>query len=386
MGTGIMFFIGNMSRFGGTERVLSVIAGGLYGRGYRVSVVSLWGATQPGFQCDAGIRIYWVERERKHFGIWGNLQCLKELVLRENPDFLIDVDIILGCYSFFIKLWRPQLCWISWEHFQYEYHFEKNNLLRKMVRRVAASHSDQMIVLTDEDKAQYQKKLKLRCRLNRIYNPVPFEYVYVNDKDSREERFMILAAGRLTWAKGFDLLIKSWKLLESKYPRWSIVVVGEGRDRRKLEKQIRMAGLRRFYLAGAASDMEEYYKKASFFVFPSREEGFGMVLLEAMCFSLPVVSSCCKAGPREIVLHGVNGFLAETGNPEAFAQRMEQLMRDSGLRRTMGQRAGRIEPKFNRERILDEWEALLTGLAAERSIRSRRRKTHPESSGTKNQE
>lgn len=181
--------------------------------------------------------------------------------------------------------------WISWEHFNFYYHFKKNQFLRSIARRLVGRYSECLIVLSEEDKAYYKERLNLRCRIIRIYNPNPYE-----DKAPKQEgEPIIFAAGRLTRVKGFDLLIKSWKLLEDRYPEWKVLVAGEGADRKKLEKEIETSGIRRFFLVGNTDRIEEYYKKAELFVLPSRDEGFGMVLLEAMAFSLPAVGYSCKA-------------------------------------------------------------------------------------------
>lgn len=351
----IMFFIGNMSHSGGTERVLSVIANGLSDRGFTVSVISLWGDGQTVFSLHDRIPVYWVEKERKQSGILGNLRYLAALFDREKPDFLVDVDIILACYSIFMKWQMPDLYWISWEHFHYYYHFERNNFLWKIVRRVVARHSDQLVVLTDEDKGHYEKKLRLRCGITRIYDPLPFTGAF----SKQVEQPVIFAAGRLTEAKGFDLLIDSWRQLESRYPQWSVIIAGEGMDREKLEKKVKAARLERIQFIGNVRDIEKYYEKAAFLAFPSRNEGFGMVLLEAMYFCLPVVSYDCKAGPKEIVIDGVNGYLVEAGNIEIFTEKMELFMKDEALRRRMGAQAAKTVMRFHKELILDQWETLL---------------------------
>lgn len=351
----LLFFIGNMSHSGGTERVLSVIANGLLGRGCQVAVVSLWGNGKTFFELDENIKIYWVEQKREKSGISGNLRYLMALIEEERPDVLVDVDIILSCYSIFLKRRRPGMRWISWENFNYYYHFERNNLLRVFVRRLVARCSDQLVVLTEEDQGYYQKNLNLRCALSQIYNPVPYD----GEFQKQEESPVILAAGRLTEAKGYDLLIDSWSLLEAKYTQWSVVVAGEGMDQEKLERKVKKAGLKRIRFIGTVSDIEEYYKKAAFFVLPSRNEGFAMVLLEAIFFSLPAVCYSCKTGPKEVIIDGENGFLLAPGDVEGFAGKMELLMKNTELRWKMGRQAAASARKFEKEHILDEWERIL---------------------------
>lgn len=351
----IIFFIGNMSHSGGTERVLSIVADGLARRGYQISIMSLWGDGETFFPVTEAVKIYWIEKEEPGAGILRKIRWLNSFLNRENADFLIDVDIILGFYSFFLKQFRRNMHWISWEHFNYYYHFRKNHHLRKAARRLAARFSDQLVVLSEEDKGYYQKNLTLRCGITRIYNPNPYE-----DREPKQTgEPIIFAAGRLTKVKGFDLLIKSWELLEEKYPEWTVLIAGDGEDKEKLKQEIKSAGLQHFHLIGNVSGIEQYYQKAELFVLPSRDEGFGMVLLEAMDYSLPAVSYACKAGPGEIIINAENGFLVEPENIEMFAEKMEILMADSKMRRQMGQRARESTNRFNREKILDEWEALL---------------------------
>ena len=76
-----------------------------------------------------------------------------------------------------------------------------------------------------------------------------------------------------------------------------------------------------------------------------------MVLIEAMSFSLPAVSYLCKTGPGEIITEGENGFLVEPGHVAEFAQKMEFLMRDEGLRRQMGEKAANSLGRFEPEKI-----------------------------------
>ncbi len=350
----IMFFIGNMSESGGTERVLSLIADGLSDRGFDVFIVSLWGGGDTFFPMERDIRIYWAEKERATPGITGTLCYLIRILERERPDFLVDVDMILGCYSIFLKWRTPGMRWISWEHFNYYYHFRRNSFLRRIIRRLVVRHADVLVVLTDEDKGYYQKNLNLKCRIIRIYDPVPYQTAAYE----KEEKPFVFAAGRLTRAKGFDLLIQSWKKLERRYPEWSVVVAGKGEERDRLKRAVRKAGIRRLEFIGNVQDIEAYYEKAAFFVLPSRDEGFGMVLAEAMRFALPTVAYNCMAGPGEIIEDGETGFLVEPGNTNAFADRMEMLIKDQGLRKRMGDRAKDSVRRFDKEGILDVWEKL----------------------------
>ena len=84
-----------------------------------------------------------------------------------------------------------------------------------------------------------------------------------------------------------------------------------------------------------------------------------MVLIEAMAYGKPVVSFACKAGPRDIITDGEDGFLVSTGDYRQFASKMRLLMESEELRKTMGAKAKKSTRRFDIEGILDQWEDLL---------------------------
>lgn len=353
----ILFFIGDMDHTGGTERVLACIAGGLAQRGYGVEILSMYAGFMPVFSPGKSVVLHSLGKDypkgpadhlRNVAGVW-------RLAAERRPDVLVLVDVILMLYAFPLAL-GGRCRVIGWEHFNYYYRFRKNNRLRRAAIRMAVCLSDAYVVLSDEDKAYYGAHFRKCGHIRRIYNPAPFDSVAVSDGKRKR---VVLAAGRLERVKGFDLLLDSWKRIEGRFPGWSLVIAGEGGEQSHLEEQIRREGLRQVKLAGRQEDMERLYRTASVFALPSRYEGFGMVLLEAMEYGIPVVSYACPAGPSEIVTDGKDGFLVKPGDRKAFAGRLEELMRDPGRAERMGREGKRAAGRFGLEGILDQWELLL---------------------------
>ncbi len=353
----ILFFIGNMDHTGGTERVLARIAGGLAQKGYEIEIASMYAGLHPVFSPGKPVLLHSLGKDypKGAAAHLHNLYGLCSLVARRCPDVLVLVDVILMFYAFPLAL-SGRCKIIGWEHFNYYYQFRKNNRLRRAAIWLAVQLSDAYVVLSEEDKGYYCSHFRKNGHIRRIYNPTSFHTAAVRP-DKKEP--VVLAAGRLERVKGFDLLLDSWKRIEERFPDWSLIIAGEGEERARLEEQIRMEGLRRVKLAGKQEDMEKLYRIASVFALPSRQEGFGMVLLEAMEYGIPVVSFACQAGPSEIVSDGKDGFLVKTKDREAFAGKMEELMEDKDMAERMGREGVRSVRRFGLEGILDQWDQLL---------------------------
>ena len=125
-------------------------------------------------------------------------------------------------------------------------------------------------------------------------------------------------------------------------PNTHYVVVGDGDYRPSLERLADELGVRnRVLFVGEIREdiLKAYYSQADIFALPSRQEGFGVVFLEAMAFGKPVIGGN-YGGIPEVVKDGVTGFLVEYGNVEALANHLILLLRDEEARKRMGE-AGR---------------------------------------------
>ena len=106
--------------------------------------------------------------------------------------------------------------------------------------------------------------------------------------------------------------------------------------------------------------MEAEYLNSSVFVLSSRSEPFGLVLIEAMSFGVPVVSFDCPNGPHEIVNDGVDGKLVENGNVKALATAVMEMIADKDTRKRMGKAAfQKYSDKYILDKILLMWLSVL---------------------------
>ena len=147
-------------------------------------------------------------------------------------------------------------------------------------------------------------------------------------------RFRVLAVGRLTYYKGFDTLVRAC----AQVPNVELRIVGNGTERTQLAALVAELGVAdRVILDGAASDADcaALYSSADLFCLPSRErtEAFGIVLLEAMHFNLPVLASSIPgSGVSAVVKHGITGRLLPMDEPAAWRDGIVALMKDPAER------------------------------------------------------
>jgi glycosyltransferase involved in cell wall biosynthesis len=192
-----------------------------------------------------------------------------------------------------------------------------------------------------------------------IPNPVP--PLANGTGPSNLPRPRILAAGRLTHQKGFDLLIEAFSQLAGRYPDWHLVIAGEGEERPSLEAQRQALGLtERIHLPGFVADMGGLLASSELFVLPSRFEGFPNALCEAMAAGLAVIAADCPSGPADIICSGEDGLLVEPESPAALAQALERMMSDPQVRHAMGDKAQAISSRFHIARVLDRWFTLIS--------------------------
>jgi len=140
---------------------------------------------------------------------------------------------------------------------------------------------------------------------------------------------VIMGMGRLTPQKDFPTLLKAFARLRKRLNA-RLIILGEGPARLELEALTDELSISADVdLPGFVSDPLPWLARANLFALSSRYEGLGNVLIEAMAVGLPVVSTDCPSGPREILENGRLGHLVHVGDVEALAEAMERSLNDS---------------------------------------------------------
>jgi glycosyltransferase involved in cell wall biosynthesis len=171
----------------------------------------------------------------------------------------------------------------------------------------------------------------------------------------------IVAAGRLVKQKGFDLLVASFAEVAPKYPDWKLLICGEGPERGRLETLVRNVSLSdRVLMPGICNNMDKVLANATFFVLPSRFEGYSNVTLEALAAGCPVVATDCPGANAEI-LHGQRyGLLVPTEDKGALAEALDRMMSDVALRGRYAATAAQAVQHLDVDVIASRWLKLLS--------------------------
>ena len=192
-----------------------------------------------------------------------------------------------------------------------------------------------------------------------IANPLPFNPAVQSSLMNKK----ILAVGKQSFQKGYDRLLKIWKIVQRKHPDWELDIYGNLNQSLGLEKKAEDLGVSKtvsFY--PPVRNIQEKYKNSSIYVMSSRFEGFGMVLIEAMSFGVPCISFNCPHGPADIIKNGQDGFLIENDDIEDFANKIIQLIENENQRKEMGLNAKEKIKQFYPETIAKQWDTLFKSL------------------------
>jgi glycosyltransferase involved in cell wall biosynthesis len=310
----IRIVLTNAYAMGGTIRTTLSIAGHLAKR-HDVEIVSLVRRRdEPFFPFPPGVRVTVIDDQRKRSrrllarlpsllvhpedyaypaaSLWTDLQLVRRLrgaggsvVITTRPAWALIAAAAAP----------PDAVTIAQEHMHLNAH--RPRLAADVRRRYC--DLDALAVLTDAELEAYGRLARPPARIVRIPNPVP----PVAATPARLDAPVVVAAGRLTRQKGFDLLIRAFAPIARRHPEWRLRIYGGGHERDELQRLIDDHGLAEHVaLMGPTKRLDDAFAQAGIFALSSRFEGFGLVIVEAMSAGLPVVSFDCPHGPGVVHL------------------------------------------------------------------------------------
>lgn len=229
--------------------------------------------------------------------------------------------------------------------------FEK--MYKKFDKIVSINHIDQNDI--------FYCKPYLNYDIVNIYNPTYEKKKNIEENLKLKYGKYILSVARLEEPKDFLTLINAYNELDNRIKNdYSLVIVGDGPDREKIEKQIQKLKLKeKVFLVGSQDNVDKYYQGASLFVLSTKSEGLGMVIVESMGNGCPVISTDAPYGPRDIIGNNEYGILCPVGDSKKMSIAIEEVLKDDKLREKLIKNGLKRYEDFKIETIIKEFDDLM---------------------------
>jgi len=205
-----------------------------------------------------------------------------------------------------------------------------------------------------------------RTQVTVMPNPVVIDAKTVPGDMVHEEggKHLIVAMGRLSQEKRFDLLIRAYSQVAEMHSDWDMMILGEGPERKALEALRDKFGLGdRITIPGTVRQPHPVLKQADVFVSSSEVEGFPMALCEALACGLPVIAAEYHSAVREIIEDGKNGILVPVGDPDLLAAAIIRLIQNPRERKRLSENGIEIGIRFSVDAVMEKWGQLLKEVA-----------------------
>ena len=346
----LFFLIESLYRAAGTERIATDVVNALYeNTHWDVYFITVSSNTDSYFKLNKTIPVLSLQTNIKK--PWIAIRHLRRLIKQERPNYLINIAIPMSYISLPANFGLKCKI-INWEHFN----LYERALKWYFPRLIAAIWSHKTIVLTKKDKNSYP--LFLQHKIQTIYN---FSTL-IHDIPSPLKSNIAISIGRLTYQKGFDLLIDAWKIVTERNKEWQLYIIGNGEDEQKLKEKVKSYNLtENIHFLSATPNIIPYYQKASLYIMSSRFEGLPLVLIEAKSFCLPCISFTCPNGPDEIIRNNIDGKLVPLGDTNKLAETILEVITNRNMIKNFGKGAIEdINKRFSKDHIINQWIKLLS--------------------------
>jgi GalNAc-alpha-(1->4)-GalNAc-alpha-(1->3)-diNAcBac-PP-undecaprenol alpha-1,4-N-acetyl-D-galactosaminyltransferase len=195
-------------------------------------------------------------------------------------------------------------------------------------------------------------------KIKQIYNIVnaPSE---IKLKEKTKKTLTILSVGRTVKVKNYDMIITTAKLLDDAELNYTWNILGGGELLETLKEKTKQQGLKNLHFLGSITNPEHYYKHCDILCLTSYIEGFPNVILEALSYGIPVISTNYPSGPKELISEGNNGFIIKINAHKDLKNQILDLNLDRKKLYEMSLNARQSIKQFSAKIIIPQFEKLL---------------------------
>lgn len=352
----IAFLIHNLNS-GGAERATCALSGYFASKGHEVSILTIDG-DKPFYSLDERVNLINLNLPKiktgspvkKTAAVLRRFSSIQKSIRALNPDVVIGMSHVMSVYAVFSTR-RSGIKAIGTERNNpYTY---QNTAVMRFLRRFCSKSAEGFVYQTKRAMAFFPAAAQKKSAVipNAVFNPL-VEEIHIAEQRSKT----ITAMGRLTYQKGFDILINAFAKIAADIPEYTLVIYGKGNDKDALEKLIDEHGLTgRVLLPGTSPDAIKKVAGSSVFVLSSRLEGMPNALMEAMACGVPCISTNCPMGPEELIEDGVNGILIPVDDAGALAESMLKILTDGDFAAKLAANAYKLRETHSVESVGECW-------------------------------
>lgn len=360
---------------GGVERIVSVKANYFAEKlGYEVTIIVTEGfGKSPFFSISDKVNVVYLNigfEDLWNKPFWKKIllyllrqhkykKCLKEELLRLRPDITIstlrrEVNFLAKINDGSLKIGELHLNRANFRALDNGKFSFIQRLFVTWWRNRLVGHLrvlDKLVVLTESSVKEWPE-------LNNVVmipDPLPISTDVKSSLTSKH----VVTIGRYSFEKGYDLLLRSWAIVQKEIADWHLDIYGMGNADVYKELAVSLGiDMTRCHFYGSVKNVQKVYQNSSIFALSSRFEGFGLVLVEAMACGVPVISYACQSGPLELITDGENGLLVPLGNVSAFAESLIRLIKDPGLRVSLADGGLKTAQSCSLEKVAERWKVM----------------------------
>ncbi|WP_076923753.1 glycosyltransferase [Pseudoalteromonas sp. EB27] len=353
----ISFVVSNLGG-GGTQRVTTALANEFFKNGYIVDVLVCYSGLEKKFNVAEGVNIIDVRFEEKKskyligrcFDYIKNLIRLRQAITKSKPTIII-AQQFEQCIRVPLSLLFYKKKLICCEHSEYG---RLTGFTRAFVNLYYKFLVRNLVVLTQEDKYSYPSYLN---NIQVIGNPLCVEASSVKAVPKRLGGNVILSVGRLSKEKGFYEYICFIVDNKSIFKNWNVNIVGSGSESDRLHELIKSSGIGDIVtITPFSENIELFYRSADIYYLPSIKEGFGLVLLEAMEYGLPIISNNSSKGARALIINDFNGLMVS--DTKEMINAFSSLMKSNKKRQELSLNATLFVKNYYIDNVIKDWEKL----------------------------
>lgn len=364
-------------QLGGSQKQIILLANGLLKNGFKPIICVFKNTGELKIELNQNIEIYELENfvpDKPNKTISTIIATVKllRLIYKTRPDIIYSRHWQTKIPSSIAgRITKTKTVLVDVNNPLEEMYKKKSKIISYILRRCSYNLSKNVIAVSKDLSSEVKKYYKLNFNVDTIYNCIDLDYIKEKSSETVEHHWfndptpIIVSIGRLVPQKGFEYLIKAIKIVNNSM-QVRLLLIGDGNEKKSiinLSKELLIED--KVDLIGFKSNPYPYLKNADLFVLSSNFEGFGIVLIEAMAVGLPVISTDCEYGPKEIINDYQNGILVSKKSPEIIADKIIEILKNDELRSNLSKYAIERSKYFSRDKMVKRYVEYFNALCVD---------------------